>query len=267
MSAIRFAPGETVRTAYRQIGSGPLLLLIHGAEADHTMFLDLMAALAADFSVVAYDQRDSGATENSGEPYGLESLADDAAVLIEFLLQSSVESSLHVYGTSFGGQIAQILAARHPCLVNRLVLGSTWSVGRKLGDINPAALERLASLRGQLPESAAQIAGFFFSETFLETHPETVKMFRGSQRTSDQARLRALLMRSAPPALNFSDITAPTLLLAGSADRLIPATETFALSRCIADTHQQELSGLPHVGAIEDPKRVAHTIRNFLLTA
>ena len=127
MSAIRFAPGETVRTAYRQIGSGPLLLLIHGAEADHTMFLDLMAALAADFSVVAYDQRDSGATENSGEPYGLESLADDAAVLIEFLLQSSVESSLHVYGTSFGGQIAQILAARHPRLVNRLVLGSTWT--------------------------------------------------------------------------------------------------------------------------------------------
>lgn len=264
---IRFVPEENVRTAYRHIGSGPFLLLIHGAEADHTMFLGLMDALAGDFSVVAYDQRDSGRTENGSELYDLENLASDAAKLINFLLESSAGSSVHIYGTSFGGQIAQVIAARHSHLVDRLVLGSTWSVDRKLNDVNATAIEQLAHLRGQLPDSAEQIAAFFFSQTFLAAHPGTLELFRGTQRSSAQARRRALMMQAAPPVIEFADITAPTLLLAGSADRLIPPAETFDLARLIAHTHPQELADLPHVGAIEDPEQVAHAIRNFLLSS
>ena len=261
---VRFVPDEGVRTAYRQTGSGPLLLLIHGAEADHTMFLGLMDALAGDFSVVAYDQRDSGRTDNGGEPYELENLASDAAKLINFLLESSAGRSVHVYGTSFGGQIAQVLAARHSYLVDRLILGSTWPVDRKLADVNAAALEQLAHLREQLPDSAAQIAAFFFSQHFLAARLEAVELFRGTQRTVAQARRRALMMQAEPPVMAFADITAPTLLLAGGADRLIPPAETFSLARQIVNTLQQELSGLPHVGAVEDPARVARAIKNFL---
>lgn len=263
---ILFVPDEGVRTAYRQIGSGPLLLLVHGAEADHTMFLGLMDALAANFSVIAYDQRDSGSTENGSAPYDLESLANDAAALIRFLLQTSGARSLHVYGTSFGGQIAQVVAARHAQLVNRLILGSTWSVDRRLTDVNAAAIEQLAQLRGQLPHSAEQMAAYFFSQSFLAARPETVALFRGSQRSAEKAMRRAHMMQAAAPVISFADITAPTLLLAGGADRLIPPAETFALASLIANTHQQELSGLPHVGAIEDPERVAHAIEGFLLS-
>lgn len=261
---ISFVSGDSVRTAYRRTGSGPLLLLIHGAEADHTMFFGLMDALAENLSVIAYDQRDSGSTENGSTPYDLETLANDAAALISFLFKNTGGSRVHVYGTSFGGQIAQVLAARHSQLVNRLILGSTWAVDRKLGDVNAAALEQLARLRAQLPDSAEQMAAYFFSETFLAARPETVALFRGSQRTSAQAARRALMMQAAPPAIDFDDITAPTLLLAGAADRLIPPAETFDLARRIANTHQQELSELPHVGAIEDPERVARAIKSFL---
>jgi pimeloyl-ACP methyl ester carboxylesterase len=264
---IRFVPCESVRTAYRQAGSGPLLLLIHGAEADHTMFLGLMDALAGDFSVVAYDQRDSGRTESGSEPYDLEHLASDAAKLINFLLESSAGGSVHIYGTSFGGQIAQVLAARHSNLVDRLILGSTWSINRKLADVNAPALEQLAHLRGQLPGSAEEIAAFFFSQAFLAARPGTVGLFRGTQRTVEQARRRALMMQAAPPAIDFADITARTLLLAGGADRLIPPAETFALARLIVNAHQQELSNLPHVGAIEDPDQLAHAIMDFLLSS
>lgn len=262
---IRFVPDQGVKTAYRQFGSGPLLLLIHGAEADHTMFLGLMDALAGDFSVVAYDQRDSGKAVNDSAPYDLETLAKDAAGVIRFLLKTSGGSGVHVYGTSFGGQIAQVLAAQHSHLVNRLILGSTWAVDRTLVDVNAGAIEQLARLRRQLPDSAQQIAAYFFSETFLAARPETVELFRGSQRSAAQASRRAHMTQAAPPVIDFADITAPTLLLAGRSDRLIPPAETFDLARRIAHTHQQELSDLPHVGAIEDPERVALAIRNFLL--
>ena len=262
---IHLVPGGSVRTAFRQTGSGPLLLLIHGAEADHTMFFGLMDALAGDFSVVAYDQRDSGRTENGSELYDLEALAGDAARLIHFLLENSGGRRVHVYGTSFGGQIAQVLAARHPYLVGGLVLGSTWPVGRRLNDVNAAALEQLAHLRGQLPGGAEQIAAFFFSQAFLAACPGTVELFRGTQRTSEQARRRAHMMQAAPPLIDFAGIAAPTLLLAGGADRLIPPAETFVLAQRIAHTRQQELTGLPHVGAVENPGQVAHAIKSFLL--
>ncbi|RYF33561.1 MAG: alpha/beta fold hydrolase, partial [Comamonadaceae bacterium] len=120
-SPVRMAVAGSVRTAYRQSGSGPLLLLMHGAEADHEMFLALMEELDADFTVVAYDQRDSGTTENDDEPYDLGSLADDAAALIRLIAGPASGAGVHLYGTSFGGQIAQVLAARHPQLVHRLV--------------------------------------------------------------------------------------------------------------------------------------------------
>jgi 3-oxoadipate enol-lactonase len=256
---------EGVRTAYRRLGRGPILLLIHGAEADHTMFLGLMEALAQDFCVVAYDQRDCGATGNGSASYDLADLAGDAARLIGFLPGSSGASRVHVYGTSFGGQVAQVLAARHPHLVDRLVLGSTWAVGRRLDDVNPGAIEQLARLRSQLPGSAERMAAFFFSQPFLAAHPGTVDLFRGTQRSAAQAGRRARMMQAAPPVIDFADITAPTLLLAGSADRLIPPAETFDLARLIMHTEQQELAGLPHVAAIEDCGRVAGAIRNFLL--
>jgi pimeloyl-ACP methyl ester carboxylesterase len=215
--------------------------------------------------VVAYDQRDSGRTENGGAPYDLEDLASDAAKLIDFLLESSDANRVHVYGTSFGGQIAQVLAARHSHLVDRLILGSTWPVGRKLADVNATALEQLAHLRGQLPDSAEQMAAFFFSQAFLAARPGAVELFRGTQRTVAQAGRRALMMQAAPPVIDWAEVTAPTLLLAGGADRLIPPAETFRLARLIANTRQQELSDLPHVGAIEDPERVAYAIMKFLL--
>lgn len=71
---IAFATCEGIRTAYRTVGDGPLLFLIHGAEADHTMFLGLSDALSSGYTVVVYDQRDSGRTENGSSPSGLEIL-------------------------------------------------------------------------------------------------------------------------------------------------------------------------------------------------
>ena len=50
--------------AYAQQGHGPPIVLMHGAEADHSMFDAFAPLLASRFTVIAYDQRDSGATRN-----------------------------------------------------------------------------------------------------------------------------------------------------------------------------------------------------------
>src|SRR5260221_13951464 len=111
--------------AFKGTGEGPPLLLLHGAEADHSMFDAFGALLAPPFTVIPYDQRDSGATRNPPSPYGLDELAEDAAALIAALGYQRT----NVFGPSLGGVIAQVLAAKHPTRVDPLVLSISFRVG------------------------------------------------------------------------------------------------------------------------------------------
>src|SRR4029077_16679396 len=77
------ANGTTI--AYARTGAGPPIVLMHGAEADHSMFAPLAAQLEKRLTVIAYDQRDSGDTRNPRQPYTLEDMADDAAALTKGL--------------------------------------------------------------------------------------------------------------------------------------------------------------------------------------
>ena len=88
---------------------GPLLILIHGAEADRKSFTPLIPALARHFTCVTYDQRNTSDTTNPSDTYSSADLADDAAALI-----GSLGLQAQVWGTSYGGIIAQELAIRHP---------------------------------------------------------------------------------------------------------------------------------------------------------
>src|SRR5260370_31743204 len=113
------ANGTTI--AFERSGQGAPVLLLHGAEADHSMFDAFGELLARQFTVIAHDQRDSGATRNPPTSYGLGELADDAAALIAALGHERA----HVFGTSLVGVISQALAARHPERVDRLVPSNT----------------------------------------------------------------------------------------------------------------------------------------------
>ena len=160
--------------AFKRSGKGLPLLLLHGAEADHSMFDAFAPLLSDDFTVIAYDQRDSGDTKNPATPYGFEELADDAAALIAALGYSSA----NVFGTSFGGVIAQVLAARHGERIDRLVLSSTFRPGAPLPQVNPE-FPRFAELRGRLPDSIGEFAKFFFTARLLRpTSPSAVGVCR-----------------------------------------------------------------------------------------
>ena len=247
-----------ISISFKQSGKGPPLLLLHGAEADHSMF-DAFAPLLSDgFTVIAYDQRDSGGTTNPSAPYGFEELADDAAALIAALGYKRT----HVFGTSFGGVIAQALASRHPDRVDRLVLSSTFRAGAALPSINPD-YPRFAELRSRLPASAREFAEYFFTRDYLAAHPEASSIFSGNKRTDEQkARRGGVIPR--PITVDFARITAPTLVLAGAEDRLIPPAHTLSLAREIANAKTVTIPGVGHVATRQDPAAVAAAVKNFL---
>jgi pimeloyl-ACP methyl ester carboxylesterase len=245
--------------AYKQSGGGAPVILVHGAEADHSMFDVFGALLAEHFTVIAYDQRDSGATRNPPTPYGISEMADDAAALIAGLGHERA----HVFGTSLGGVIAQVLAARHPQCVERLVLSSTFRAGVPPLSINPEVFPRLAALRAGLPGTAAEIATYFFPARHIAAHPEVVGIFSGNSRDAGQRQRRAAIL-ARPVESNLAAITAPTLVLVGAEDRLIPPAHTLSLAKEIAGARTVSIAGLGHVGTLQDPHAVAREVLAFL---
>jgi len=248
-----------ISISFRRSGEGPPLLLLHGAEADHSMFEAFGAALAPHFTVIACDQRDSGGTRNPPAAYGLGELADDAAALIAALGFARA----HLFGTSFGGAIAQVAAVRHPARIDRLVLASTFRVGVPVASINPEGFPGFAELRARLPESLPAFAEYFFTPSYIAAHPEALGIFSANQRDAGQRERRGAVLAK-PIAVSLGAIKAPTLVLAGSDDRLIPPAHTLSLAGEIPDARTAIIAGVGHVGTIQDPAAVAAEVTAFL---
>lgn len=250
---------DGIETAYAKAGEGPPILLVHGAEADSTMFTRLMPHLAArGWRAIAYDQRDSGATRNPASEYTIETLADDAAGLIASL--GLVRA--HVFGTSLGSVVAQHLAVRHPERVDALVLSSAIRAGRTADAIPPERVARLAELRADPAANADALARFFFPEDFLAANAGILASLR-SPRTPEQSARRAPLLRR-PDAPDLGGIPARTLVLAGAADALVTPAHTLAIADEIPGAERLALEGVGHVGSVQAPEETATAVDRFL---
>ncbi len=253
-----FAQAGDVRIAFERVGAGPPLLLMHGAEASRQMFAALLPPLSAHFDVIAYDQRDCGDTEGPERPCTLADLADDAARLLEALgLQRA-----HVFGSSFGGRVAQALALRHPQTVDRLVLGSTWPVPDTYEASCPDAAQ-LAALRRRLPDTAEELAGWFFPEPFLAERPDLRRVFANARAESARSVRRAATVQTSLDG-DATAISAPTLLVAGALDRVVPPGVTLAMAGRIRGARTAVLPGVGHAAALQAPALLASHIVRFL---
>ena len=254
-----FVTCGAARIACEVSGKGPALLLMHGAEANRHSFAALAALLSDHFTVIAYDQRDCGETEAPETPATLAELADDAHGLATALGFSRA----HVFGSSFGGRVAQALAVRHPALVERLVLGSTWPLPHALRDLNPQGVARLQALRSRLPETAEEVAGIFFPEPFLQQRPELRRIFANVQAANARTLRRHAAVDSSL-AIDWSQLTMPVLLMTGELDQVVPPAVTLGIAAQLAHAQQIVLPGIGHATALQAPEAVAAHLVRFL---
>lgn len=126
-----------------EAGSGPAVVLLHGTPTGAELWRDLVEPLArSGRRVVAPDLPGYGATRLP--PDADRSLAGSADLLARWIRDERV-GSVWVVGHDTGGGIAQILAARHPELVNRLTLANSVADGSW-----PAPRARFATLVARL---------------------------------------------------------------------------------------------------------------------
>jgi 3-oxoadipate enol-lactonase len=113
-------PGAAIHYWLTGPERAPLVVLTHGAGADHHMFDAQVPVLAADYRVLTWDVRLHGASRPSAGPFTLTRVLDDLLALLDHV--GAGQTPVIAVGQSMGGNVAQELAFHHPRRVRALAL-------------------------------------------------------------------------------------------------------------------------------------------------
>jgi pimeloyl-ACP methyl ester carboxylesterase len=204
-------PGQGIRLGYRQAGHGAPLVLAMGLGADAAAWEPHLRAWSRRFRCIAVDNRGAGASSAPPGPYNTAQLADDYAELIIALGLGPVP----VVGISMGGTIAQELALRHPALVSRLVLVSSWA---RLDSYAAQVFANLAAVRAQADRATFTwlLQLWIWSAGWFEQAGGSLT----AERAAFEAQAAACIGHDALSRLG--DITVPVLITAGDRDVFTP---------------------------------------------
>jgi pimeloyl-ACP methyl ester carboxylesterase len=254
--------GHLLRVSIR--GDGPPLLLIMGLGGNIEMWAPLERELnARGFQTIAYDASGTGHSPPRLVPQRPQGLARQAVHLLDAFGHPRAD----VLGVSFGGGVAQELAAKHPHRVRRLVLASTMcGIGGVPG--NPLALSLLATpLRYYSPRflrlasrwmygPIADVDGVFLEDQIRARRARPPTMW------GYLSQLAAVAGWSSYPWLHH--IGAPTLVLSGGRDPIVPPINARILARRIPDSTLQIVPDAGHLLLMEHAKSCAASINEFL---
>ena len=221
---------------------------------------------ARGYHVVRFDNRDIGRSTHVGGPpptvtqlllrskraarYTLADMAEDAAGLLRELRLGPA----HVIGASMGGMIAQTLAAHHPEHVRSLtsIMSNTGALtnGQPALRLYPYFLRRRPV---GLDEYVAHFARMFaaIGSTGLPRDPEEVRELAGISYGRDHdvagpGRQLAAIIASGDRTRELRRITAPTLVIHGTADPLVHPSGGRATARAIKGAELLNVEGMGH---------------------
>lgn len=246
------------------------ILLIHGFGGTYSGLEGLSELLAEHHNILGLDLPGYGLSEPLKRKHTLKNYAhflDDFCATTEF-------HKITVVGHSFGADIAIMFAAMHPDKVEKLVLVSPVLFGRK----NVAQLGRFYySFVAKMPPRIRHRLLHNHALTWLSTmsnFKQADKQTRAKVLRDDYVNDHLMTDRpiiesyfsllSTPFFKTASQITVPTLILAGDDDMLSPVDEMERLHNVIPDSKLQIIKASGHFLPIEEPKKVHDKINTFL---
>jgi pimeloyl-ACP methyl ester carboxylesterase len=261
-------PPETCRTrdvtlAYREYGAGFPLVLISGLAAPmKTWNPPVIAELSRHFRVIVFDNRGTGYSGASDEPFSIPLFARDTAGLMDALGISRA----HILGHSMGACIAQELALAFPEKSGRLVLVAGDCGGSEAQRMAPKVFARLADRSGTMAEVAARLFSVLFPPAWLATHDPFKFCPDVEETTSDEIAARqAAAFFSWPGSFSrLGEIRARTLVLTGDEDVVVPCGNSRLLAEKIPGADLAVFPGAGHGLMYQCPDRFSGTVIRFL---
>jgi len=215
-----FVENQGAKIYWDEQGQGEPILLIMGLAYASQMWYRTRPLLASRYRTLALDNRGIGQSDVPPGPYPIALMASDAKAVMD---AAGIESA-HVFGVSMGGMIAQEFALQYPKRVLSLILGCTAAGGPAAVRAEPEAIQMLMRREKMSPEQAAEAAvPFIYDPTTARARIDEDLAIRRPWFPSPEgyaAQLQGILGWEAYSRIN--QIVAPTLVIHGESDRLIP---------------------------------------------
>lgn len=269
--------------------SDPPLLLVMGLGAQLTLWpIELVEALVGHgYYVIRHDNRDIGLSEKFGHagipnfrkvallrmfgirtklPYRLSDMAADAAGLLDAL---GIDSA-HVVGGSMGGMIAQLMAIEHAPRVRTLTSIFSTTGNPRLPRPKPEAMKALldrappaATLDDVIPigiRVARAIGSPAYPTPEDRLRERIARDFHRSFYPEGPARQIAAIMDDGDRRKRLRKVTAPTLVIHGTDDPLVPVEGGRDTARAIPGAKLHEIPGMGHDLPLELVDEIAAAI-------
>jgi 3-oxoadipate enol-lactonase len=253
----------TARLYWESHGTGTPVLLIHGLGLSGGAWWRTVDALSPTQCVITFDNRGVGRSDSLTPAYTTEAMADDAVSILDELDLDTV----HVYGISLGGMVAQQVALRHPRRVRSLVLGATQPGGRRAVRADPAVLTFFHQRLGMRPEQAAWASvPHNYAPRFHEEHPDRIaedierRLVQPFNLQAYRAQLYAAALHNCYEQLDR--IRVPTFVVHGECDRVIPVENARLMVERLPNCRLTVLEGTGHLYPTEVPE-IDHVIGRF----
>ena len=244
------------KLTYKDIGSGEVILLVHGFPVDHRAWDEVGQRLAQTYRVIQPDLPGfGGSTLLQGQP-SMEAFAEVLAGLLRHLKIGSAT----VIGHSMGGYVALALAADHQHLVKRLAL-----VGSQIF----ADPEEVKQLRATQVAELAQIGikavlGMANKLTFGKIGSDRLAIWINQQSPLAAAFALTAMGARADRSDVISKFTKPVLLIHGEQDDLVPLVRVERTLSLNASILLVKMAGVGHSPMMEQPQETERAIKDWI---
>lgn len=209
-------------------GDGPPLVALHDLGQTGEGMLDALDQLSGEFRIIAPDLRGHGGSPTPHGPWSIDDFASDVARLV-----AAEGGGAILVGIGLGAAAGLALALGHPGLVDGLVVSGVGPRGE-----DTEGQDRWARAARALRERAGA-EGVALAAEAMGTRPD----WRGA----------------------LAQVDAPVIVLAGGADRAVPAEMQRELSVWIQNARFQVVSEAGHNVAVERPNELIRAVRSLAL--
>lgn len=256
-----FTENRGARIYWEEQGQGAPILLIMGLGWASALWHRTRPILAARYRTVVLDNRGVGLSDTPPGPYSMSLMAADAAAVLD---AAGIQCA-HIIGVSMGGMIAQEFALQYPERAHSLILGCTAAGGPHAVLANPEVLQALL-LRGLSPDEFAESVNPFIydSSTPRERIEEDMALRRKWYPTAQGYMGQLLAIQVWEAYSRLAQIAAPTLVVHGETDRLIPPANGRLIAQRIPRARLAMIPNASHIFTTDQPDAAHRELLGFL---
>lgn len=256
-----FVENQGAKIHWDEQGQGAPILLIMGLGYPLSLWHRTRPVLAQRYRTIAFDNRGVGLSDTPAGPYSIATMASDAAAILD----AAGVSDAHVFSVSMGGMIAQEFALQYPARTRSLILGCT-SPGGPSSVRAESKVADILMVRGMTLEQAREaILPYIYDPA---TPPEKIEEDLSLRRRwlpsieGYTAQLQGILAWECYSRI--AQITAPTLVIHGKSDALVPPGNGELIAQRIPGARLVLLEQASHLFLTDQTQAAHREILEFL---